>query len=178
MMRSYQQRLAMKQDVMRRKLIDNIIEHTGDATDCIRIHLTKTDEGDIITRQIESADIVSVVFPPMKDIPYRRLSKTNNEYQITSLVSAGMEDFNTNYIVQVPHYEMVTTDDLIIRVLQDPEVKIPFVFALQVIESLGTFGGQMLIYQKFNTCLYNETLNPETLQIIGQMAERRLNIGF
>lgn len=178
-MRTYQQRLAMIQDRMKRKLLDNLLEHEGDATDCIRIRCTKNDEGDKITSTIQSADIVSVVFPPMKDIPYRRLIQTGeNGYTITSLVTSGMEEFNTNYQIKTPHYEMIQPNDLIIRVLQDPEVKMPIVYALEVIESLGTFGGEMLIQQSFNTCLYNEKLDPETLQIIGQMSKRRLNIGF
>lgn len=177
-MRTYQQRLAMIQDRYKRKLLDNLLEHEGDACDCIRIRTKKSDEGDIITRTIESADIVSVVFPPMKDIPYRRLGKTDNGYMITSIVKSGDEDFVQNYQIRTSHYEMIQKDDLIIRVLQDPEVKMPIIYALEVIESLGTFGGEMLIQQSFNTCLYNEKLDDETIQIIGQMAKRRLNIGF
>lgn len=178
-MRTYQQRLAMIQDRMKRKLLDNLLEHEGDATDCIRLRCKKNDEGDIQTRTIESADIVSVVFPPMKDVPYRRLIQTDeNGYIITSLVSSGMEEFVNNYQIRTSHYEMIQPNDLLIRVLQDPEVKMPIIYALEVIESLGTFGGEMLIQQSFNTCLYNEKLDPETIQIIGQMAKRRLNIGF
>ena len=57
-MRNWQARLAMKQDRIKRKIIDLQIEHEGVPTDCIRIRLKKDDEGDIQTRTIEMADVI------------------------------------------------------------------------------------------------------------------------
>lgn len=177
-MRSFQQRLAMKHDLMRRKLIDNTISLTGDATDCIRIKSIKNDEGDKTSRIIQDVDIISVIFPVLKDIPYRNLKKESNGYTITSLVSSAEKDFVTNYIINTPHYNKIDVEDLIVRVLQDPEVNYPIVYALEVIENLGTFGGQMLIQHSFNTCLYNQELPQEIVDAIADVAVRRLHIGF
>lgn len=176
--RSWQQRLAMKQDIMKRKLLDNSITMIGDATDCIRIKTIKNDEGDITSRKIKDIDLVSVIFPVLKEIPYRQMEKTDDGYRITSLVTSAETDFVNNFIIQSPHYDRIDIDDLIVRVLQDPEVDYPIVYALQVIESLGTFGGQMLIQHSFNTCLYNQDLPQDIVDAIGDVATRRLHIGF
>ena len=62
--------------------------------------------------------------------------------------------------------------------LDDDAPDHPIILALQVLESLGDFGGSMLIKSKYKTNLYNEELSPKTLSLIATMAERRLKLGY
>lgn len=179
-MRTWQQRLAMKQDRIKRKIIDLQISHEGSPTDCIRIRTTKNDEGDILSRVIELADVIPVIFPPLKDVPYRRLGKTlDGTWTLDSLVDSAEESQTQNYEITVPHSVYLRPDDLIIRVMLDDDTPDhPMIICLQVLESLGTFGGAMLIKSKFKTNLYNGQLSQDTLDIISKMAERRLKLGY
>lgn len=180
-MRTWQQRLAMKQDNIRRKLIDLQIEHEGSPTDCIRIRLTKNDEGDPKNANIQMADVIPVVFPPMEDIPYRRIGgNIESGYTVNSLVNAAAEENKENYQIIVPHNVYLVPDDLIIRIMLDPQdtPEHPCILCLQVTEALGTFGGAMIIKSKYNTTLYNHDLSPNTLAVISKMAERRLHLGY
>ena len=102
--RDFQNRLAMKQEIIKRKLIDNAIELSGSPLDCIRIKMKRNDEGDILSHIIEKADIVSVDFPMLKDIPYRKIRQNIGDdkyiYQITSLVSMPQTE---DYEIRIPH---------------------------------------------------------------------------
>ncbi len=179
-MKTWQQRLAMKQDRIKRKIIDLQIEHEGAPTDCIRIRLKKDDEGDIQTRTIELADVIPVIFPPLVDVPYRRVGKEiNGPWTITSLVNAADPNAKEIYEITVPHSVYLRPDDIIIRVMMDDDTPdYPVILCLQVLESLGTFGGAMLIKSKYKTNLYNEDLSPKVLEVIANMAERRLKLGY
>lgn len=179
-MRTWQARLAMKQDRIKRKLIDLQIEHMGSPTDCIRVRLSENDEGDIINRVIELADVIPVAFPPLDGVPYRRLGKKiDGPWQLDALVGAAEEDAKQYYEIIVPHSVYLRPDDLIIRVMLDDDTpQFPMIICLEVLESLGTFGGSMLIKSKYKTNLYNGTLSQDVLSIIAKMAERRLVLGY
>lgn len=179
-MRTWQQRLAMKQDRIKRKIIDLQISHEGSPTDCIRMRLKKDDEGDIQSRVIEMADVVPIIFPPLKDVPYRRLGKTlDGPWTLTALPAAAAEDAKQYYEIVAPHRVYLRPDDLIIRVMLDEDTpEHPLIICLQVLESLGDFGGAMLIQSKYKTNLYNESLSADTLAVIANMAERRLHLGY
>ena len=179
-MRSYQARLAMKQDIIRRKILDLGISHEGSPTDCIRLRIKRNDEGDPLSNVIEKADVVSIVFPPLKDVPYRRLTKTGtNAYKLTSLVNSHEDTDGETYDISAPHSAVILPDDLIIRIMLDPDTPdLPIVLALSVDEALGTFGGQMLISSRYKVSLYNGDLSENTLAIIVEMAKRRLIINY
>lgn len=170
----------MKHDIIKRRCMDNLIEHEGNPTDCIRIRVKKNDEGDITDRIIEKADIVQIVFPPLKDVPYRRLyhNERTQKIEITSLPQTGEPEANEDFTIIAPHNEVLLNNDIIVRVMLDPDVNTPIILALEVLEPLGTFGGSMIIQSKFKCCLYNETLSEEVLQTISEMAKRRLHLNF
>ena len=169
----------MKQERQKRRLTDNLIELAGNPTDCIRIHYKYNDEGDIESRIIENATVESVIFPPLKDVPYRKLTKEKNSYKITSLVNIAAEgEASEKFTLTFTHASGLSVGDLIVRVFLDPDVEKPIILVLMVKEVLGTFGHQMLLTTKCNATLDMETLPEETEQVIGQMAERRLHIRF
>lgn len=179
MITTYQARLQMKHDHIVKKLIDNQMRMIGNPTDCIRIRRNVDKHGDKISSILELADIIPVVFPPWKDIPYRRLGKDiHDKYELTSLVDAANEQNGEKYAVYVPNKATLMVGDLIVRIMLDEDMTLPVVICLEVTEALGTFGGQMIIQSKFQTTLYNDTLEQEVIDVIGEMAERRLQLKF
>lgn len=106
------------QDKLRRKLTDNTISLTGQAADCIRIRNKKTKAGDVETRVVESADVVSVVFPILKDVPFRRLTKAGTGIRIDTL-PAAVDLFP--FQLMIPHNQKIYIGDLIFRIFKDQD---------------------------------------------------------
>jgi len=193
------------QDRLRRKLTDNMISLTGDAADCIRVRYKRTKAGDIETRIVESADVVSVIFPILKDAPYRRLSKDSANGQIAIETLPTITELFPLQIM-VPHNNNIYRDDLIFRIFKDasdedykpdyklsdpsttdmmdgiqnpdPQINRPIILVLQVKEPLGTFGNQSLIWTKFNCTYSDENLPTEMLETVVELANRRLALGW
>ena len=102
--RDFQSRLAMKHGIIQRKIIDNQISLAANPTDCIRVKIEKNYLGDIDSRIVESADIVPVIWPPLKDIPIRKIGQNGSgQYTITSMEQIQMlgKKFMTNMAVAV-----------------------------------------------------------------------------
>ena len=179
MITTYQARLQAKHDHLVKRLIDNQMRLIGNPTDCIRIRRNTDKHGDKVSSVLELADIVPIVFPPWKDVPYRRLGKDiHDKYELTSLVNAAAEDNKEKYEIYAPGKACLMVGDLIIRIMLDEDMVQPVVICIEATESLGTFGGSMIIQSKFNTTLYNDKLEDEVTEVIGQMAERRLQLKF
>lgn len=179
--RTFQARMGAKQDIIRRKVIGNTLSLIGDPTDIIRIKTKKNDEGDILSSLIIKADIIPVVFPAMKDIPFRWIEKADGTmaYSISSLINiADEEEQKKNFTVNVPYGTQFDIDDLLIRVMLDPDVARPTVITLKVAEQLGDFGHGMMILTKYNCVPYTEKIEQETVDVIVELAKRRLNLGF
>lgn len=179
MITTFQARLQMKHDKLARKFIDNSLRLQSSPTDCIRIRRIQEKHGDKITSIIEEADIIPIVFPPWKDVPYRRLGKTiEDKYELISLVNAADNKEAEKYQIYAPYKSILLPGDLLIRVMVDEEVAMPIVICLEIIEQLGTFGGEMLIQSKYNTSLYNDKLEDKVVEIVVEMAKRRLELKF
>lgn len=176
MTRSIQSRLGKFHDPIRRKLIDNLISYTGQATDCIKIRLTQTLQGDIETRTIESVDVASIIFPPLTDVPYRRLLKGADVAFKLETLPAVTDLFP--FQIQAPAANGIYIGDLIVRIFKDPEVQNPYVMVLEVKEPLGTFAVHSMVWSKFNCTFYSENLPDEILETIVSFAERRLHLGW
>lgn len=176
-----QSRLAMKQDNMRRRLIDNQMYLISNPIDCIRMRLRTTYEGDTTSYIVEMCDVVSAVFPPLNDVPYRKISvdEKTHLWQLTSLIDAFAEDAQDKmYTLQIPFEFNANSGDLIFRIMLDESQKYPIIIPLQLKELLGTFGGMKLIMNKYTSTIPTDNFPPEIIQTIQQMAERRLKIGY
>lgn|SRR5574344_431311 len=179
-MRTFQSRLAAKQEPIKRKLIDNNLSFAGNPTDCICIRETKNDEGDIEDRVIVKADVVSIIWPAIKDVPIRKINDTGNgSYTISSLVNTAGQDTNTSlFKLYFEHNADISVGDLIVRVFIDPDTEQPTVIAVKVSELLGTYGQLMILYESCNCTLDTEAIPDKLAKIIGEMAKRRLNIKY
>ena len=182
--------MDLKHSIIKRKILDNQVELAGNPTDVIRIQFKKNDEGDIESRIVSKADVINVIFPPLKEIPIRKIHKKKSDgyisedvgsYEITSLVGIASED-DTNYQekfkLYFPHNIDLNIGDYLIRVFLDPDVKDPIILVLKVSEVLGTFTHSMLLWETCICTLDVEDIPPKLSNVIGSMAERRLHINF
>lgn len=176
-----QSRLARKQDLLRRKLIDNQLRLIGNISDCIRMTARQTYEGDNISWIVQSADVIQVVFPPLRDIPFRKIKRSKDQmsWELSSLIGAFEDDMqNTAYTVQIPYNFNINVGDLIFRIFLDDDQEFPIIVCIQVKELLGTFGGGQLIMQKMKCTIPTDNFPPKIVETIHQMAERRLKIRY
>lgn len=177
MVRMFQSRLGRFQDPIRRKLTDNLISLNGLATDCLRIRLKQTKQGDIETRTVEEASVVPIIFPPLIDVPYRKLlpDAVTGTYKLETL-PAAVELFPIQ--IQTPYTDKIYIGDLIFRVFLEPNVVNPYVMVLEVKEALGTFGVHSIIWSKFNCAFDANELPSEIIDAIVSFAERRQLLGW
>jgi hypothetical protein len=177
-----QSRLGAIQDDMRRKLIDDTkLAPISQAVDCIRLRVRKTYEGDDISWICESADVISAVFPPLTDVPFRKVQvdPETRSWKLTSLVNAFDEgEQEKSYTLQIPYKFDLDVNDLIFRIFIDPDIKYPIIVALQIQELLGTFGSLRIIQQKAKATIPTEEIPQEIVATIQEMAKRRLKLGW
>ncbi len=172
---SFQSRAGRFHDRIRRKMVDNAVYWTGEAIDCIRVRINKSKQGDILSRVIEGTDVVPIIFPPLKDVPYRRVMKAGTALTLETL-PAATELFP--FTISTTQYHKLQIDDLVFRILKDPLVDLPIMQVLQITEQKADFGIQSIIMGKFDCVYYNESLPDEMLSLVAQMAERRLHLKF
>jgi hypothetical protein len=185
MNRSFQSRLGKYQDNIRRKMLDNQISLTGQAADTIRIRLKQTKQLDIESRIVDSIDVVPVIFPPLVDVPFRRVNdehfrrlntdETANEERMIVQVLPQMVDLFPIEIMTT-RADRIYTNDLIFRVIMEPDMEYPLAIVLEIVDALGTFGTHSMIYSKFRAVYYNETLPDEIMDYVNATAIRRLNL--
>jgi len=175
-MRPFQARLLAKQDKIKRKMFDNSIKWVGNTIDMVRIKTNLTHQGDIESREISKADTLEIIMPPLKDIPLRRVIKDGSGLIMDSISS--LDEENKGVEVYAPMSSDVTRDDLLFWVLYDDNADLPIILCLQVKDILGTFGGHELLYQKYKTTYYNETLPSKLIQLVVKSTTRRNKLNF
>jgi hypothetical protein len=176
-----QQRLGVIQDPMRIKLLDNTQYLIGDATDCIRIRSRKSYEGDDLSWICEKADVISAVFPPLTDVPFRKIrkEKTASHYSLTGLVSA-FEDGEQQklFTAQIPITQDIDIGDLLFRITDIGRDDYSIILMLQVTELLGTFGHSHIILQKVGLTIPTDNPPQEIIDTMCEIAKRRKLLGF
>lgn len=166
-------------------MLDNQISLTGQAADTIRVRLKMTKQLDIESRIVDSVDVVPVIFPPMIDVPYSRVNdedyhrigqdnKADEEKMIIQVLPQMVDLFPVE--IMTTRADRIAINDLIFRVIMEPELSYPLVITLEIVEALGTFGTQSMIYSKFNAVYYNEALPDEIMDYVAATAVRRLNL--
>ena len=179
---TFQSRLGMKQDSLKRKIIDgsNIFLISA-PVDCFLIKVKKTYEGDVATWIIKGTDVIPVVFPALNDIPFRKVNVDENtlEWSLTTLVDA-FEDGQQEkmYTISVPFEAKVDVGDLIIRVFLDEAQKVNAIVPMQIQELLGTFGQMKIIMQKCACTIPTDNFPPEIIEKIREMSIRRSAIAY
>ena len=166
-------------------MLDNQISLTGQAADTVRVRVKMTKQLDIDTRIVDSVDVVPVIFPPLVDVPYRRVNdehfrrmgkdgKANDHKMMVQVLPQMVELFPIE--IMTTRGDRIYTGDLIFRVIMEPEMEYPLVLVLEVVDALGTFGTHSMIYSKFSAVYYNESLPDEIMDYVAATAIRRLNL--
>ena len=177
----FQTRIMRKHDNIRVKILDHSLDIQGMLTDTIRVQTKKNREGDTMQRIIVSADVVPISFPPMKDVPIRDIKLENGAYIITSLISgvgALDQEVPQYYIINAPRNAKLETGDLIFRVFYEPNNMYPNVLGLELTEKLGTVGANSIIMTSYKCAIYSEKLPKKIINVIIEMAKRRLFLKF
>ena len=174
-----QARLAITQDRLRRKILDNQLRLIGNATDCIKLKVNHSYDGDHISWDVMAANLIQVIFPPLRDVPFRRIKlKEGDTWELTSLVNEMDDGAQEHYIIQVPYRFSIDVGDLIFKVFLDEDQPMPIIIAIQVQELLGTFGGGKMIMQKCKCTIPTENFPQDVINSVKLMADRRIKVGF
>ena len=162
----FQARLGRKLDNIRKRVLDNNIRLSAHPTDMLRIAVVRDDRShDLISRTIESTEIMPIILPKMEDIPLRHLIREGKDILIPSMYPIQQEEYFEVYApVQCDLHE----DDLLVRILYDssPDISNPYVMVLQVKDLLGTFGYNTLTWKKAIVTFYDESLPQRVVQLI------------
>lgn len=175
---AWQARLAAKLDPIKRKVIDNQIMLSGFPIDMLRIS-TKRDKrtGDVQTRTVVSNEVLPIIFPEMKDVPLRRLTRDGDSGAITLDLDLSVNNTHTGKIdVFCPYAAQLERDDLLIRIWDDTVSDLPYVTVFQVKDQLGTFTTNSLLYIKHQLTLFDEQLPNQVIQVIVDTVRKRSNL--
>ena len=177
-----QAKLARTQDNLRRKLIDEVmIRPISLPIDTIRMKTRIDYKGTEKGLIYEKADVIPVVFPALNKVPFRKIKidETTGAWQLTSLVESFSEgQQEEKYTCQVPYSCDVDVGDMFFRIFIDEDISCPIIIPIQVQELQGTFGAQKLIMQEVNCTIPTFDIPQEVVDVIHEMAIRRLRIGY
>jgi len=165
---AWQARLGKKLDTIRQKVTDNSLLLTSHPTDMVRIR-AKRDERthDLISRVVESVEVLPIVLPILKDVPMRRLLRQQQE--ITSFEMISRQPFEIYSPVRV----QLKRDDLLFRMIYDPQVNDPYVMVLQIKDELATMAYSSLLYIKYTASFYDEKIPLEVVQALVAATQKR-----
>jgi hypothetical protein len=163
---------------IKRKVVDNILRLSSAPCDVLLVKASKNKEGDTLAHIVKDHLIVPVVWPPLKDVPYRSLKNVDGAFTLTSLVNEFDESEGKNYEISIPHKYHIETGNLLFRVFLDDDYKFPAVLGLECVETLGDFTLNMLVQTKIKCVLYTENLPDELTNLIGEFATTRMKVGY
>lgn len=187
---SYQGRLDKKLEAQKIKLRDNMIKNAGTPEDVLVIKEKVDANGDLKSKVISEAKIVNCIFPILKQIPIRKVTKEfETGYTLTSLVAAhgnGSEkgqdpDKNqTAFDLIVPFDSNIDMGDTIVRVFVQEAVNTNTVMIFKVIDIFSDFSNNAPLTMTVKIALSTEPvdLNKPSYQMIIALAKRRLAAGY
>ena len=188
---SWQGRLDKTLERQKRKLNDNRIKHTGIPEDVLVIKRKNTVNGDKISKVIVDQKLVNIIFPVLKDIPVRKVSREFGKgYTLTALVNShgegsekgqGQEQKDLTTIdVLAPIDSDLEVEDTIIRVFVNEQVKTSTVIVFTVREVLADMSNNAPLNLKAKLSIDTEPvdLNKPSYQMIVALAKRRLAANY
>lgn len=187
---SFQGRLDKTLERQKIKLHDNSIRLTGIPEDVLVIKRKTTINGDTISKVITDQKLVNCIFPVLKEIPIRKITKEfENGYTLTSLVSAygegdtkgQKEDKKLSTIdVLVPLDSNIDVDDTFVRVFVQESVKASTIMVFNVVEIVSDFSNNAPLSMKVRLAVSTDPidLNKPSYQLIIALAKRRLAANY
>ena len=188
---SFQGRLDKTLDRQKVKLRDNLVKLTGTPEDVIVLKTKRTQNGDTISKVVVDQKLLNMIFPPLKDVPVRRISTEFREgYVLNSMVSAhggGSEKGQdkeqkdlTKIEVIIPLDSDLDIDDTVVRVFVQEKTKQSTVVILNVVEILSDFSTNSPLTLKAILAISTEPvdLTKPLYKLITTLAKRRLEAGY
>lgn len=186
---SFQGRLDKVLEKQRIKLHDNTVKLTGTPEDVLVIKRITDINGDLKDKQILDQKLVNCVFPVLKNIPIRKVTKQFEDgYTLTTLVSAhgignnkGVTTNDTNkglvtLDVTVPLNAGLDIGDTVVRVFVQEDIKNSTVMIFEVIEVLADFSNNAPLTATVRLAISTDPVDLEkpSYKIITALAKRRL----
>lgn len=177
---TFQARLGRKLDKIHREVLDNELRLSSHPTDMLRISITRDPRSrDIVSRTLESTEVMPVVFPKIESIPMRHLEgyREGNEVTIPSLYTIDTQEY---FEIYTPVGSKLKPDDLLVRIVYD-DVECPndpYVMIMQVTEQLATIGYSSIRYYKYFCTYYNENLPQRIVDTIKSDQIKRSLLGW
>ena len=188
---SFQGRLDKTLEKQKIKLRDNLIKLTGTPEDVLVVKRKTTINGDLISKVITDQKITNCIFPILKDVPIRKVTKEFEDgYTLTSLVSAygdgsekGQKESTkgiTTFDVIVPFDSDIDIGDTIIRVFVQESIRASTVMVFEVLEILSDFSNNAPLTTKIKVAISNDPidLNKPSYKLIMALAKRRLAANY
>lgn len=188
---SFQGRLDKTLERQKIKLRDNLIKLTGTPEDVLVVKRKTTVNGDLISKVITDQKITNCIFPILKDVPIRKVTKEFEDgYTLTSLVSAygdgsekGQKESTkgiTTFDVIVPFDSDIDIGDTIIRVFVQESVKASTVMVFEVLEILSDLSNNAPLTTKVRVAISNDPidLSKPSYKLIMALSKRRLAANY
>lgn len=188
---SFQGRLDKTLERQKIKLRDNLIKLTGTPEDVLVVKRKTTINGDLISKVITDQKIVNCIFPILKDVPIRKVTKEFEDgYTLTSLVSAygdgsekGQKESTkgiTTFDIIVPFDSDIDIGDTLIRVFVQESVKASTVMVFEVLEILSDFSNNAPLTTKVRVAISNDPidLSKPSYKLIMALSKRRLAANY
>lgn len=188
---SFQGRLDKVLERQKIRLRDNLVKLTGTPEDVLVVKRKTTINGDLISKVITDQKITNCIFPILKDVPIRKVTKEFEDgYTLTSLVSAygdgsekGQKESTkglTTFDVIVPFDSDIDMGDTIIRVFVQESIKASTVMVFEVLEILSDFSNNAPLTTKVRVTISNDPidLNKPSYKLIMALAKRRIAANY
>lgn len=174
---SFQARMGSRLDVIKRKVIDNSIRLASNPTDMIRVRTVRDERSrDLVSRTITVSEVLPVILPEMQDIPLRRfIAEDDKSILIPSLYSIKDKAYFDLYCAMECDLNI---DDLLFRIIKDPESDVPYIMCLQVKDILSTISYGSILYSKYQVTFFDEALPSEITNVIRQESLKRESLGW
>lgn len=187
---SFQGRLDKILERQKIKLNDNLIKLTGTPEDVIVIKKKTTQNGDIISKVIVDQKLINIIFPPLKDVPVRRITtEFEKGYKLVSLISSYGEGSDkglgknqkdlTSIDITVPLDSDLNVGDEIIRVFVQENL-VSSIMVFDVLEITADMSNNAPLNLKAKIALSTEPIdmNKPTWQLITALSKRRLAANY
>lgn len=188
---SFQGRLDKTLERQKIKLRDNLIKLTGTPEDVLVVKRKTTVNGDLISKVITDQKIVNCIFPILKDVPIRKVTKEFEDgYTLTSLVSAygdgsekGQKESTkgiTTFDIIVPFDSDIDIGDTLIRVFVQESVKASTVMVFEVLEILSDLSNNAPLTTKVRVAISNDPidLSKPSYKLIMALSKRRVAANY
>lgn len=187
---SFQGRLDKVLERQKIKLNDNLIKLTGTPEDVIVIKKKTTQNGDTISKVIVDQKLINIIFPPLKDVPVRRVTtEFEKGYKLVSLISAygegsdkgkGKDQKDLSTIdITIPLDSDLNVGDEIIRVFVQENL-VSSIMVFDVLEITADMSNNAPLNLKAKIALSTEPIdmNKPTWQLITALSKRRLAANY